>query len=128
METHYFTNGPKEVISYLFFCFNFLKYLIIHFRNLINRSIGALFRPPKFWGVKDPSFYPLFIFFASISGEAEAVENILELLRDPEPLNKNFEHPLDLAFQAGHYPRIREVFLNCGIIQNASDTSDEEME
>ena len=35
-------------MKYLFFCFNFLKYLIIHFRNLINRSIGALFRPPKF--------------------------------------------------------------------------------
>ena len=128
METHYFTNGPKEVISYLFFCFNFLKYLIIHFRNLINRSIGALFRPPKFWGSKTQVSTLLFIFFAPISGESEAVDDILELLRDPHPLNKNFEIPLDVAFQAGHYPRIREVYLNCGIIKNASDTSDEEME
>ena len=112
-------------MKYLFFCFNFLKYLIIHFRNLRNRSIGALFRPPKFLGVKKPSFNSVFIFFASISGNAEAVDNILELLRDPLPLNKNFETPLDLAFHAGHYPRIREVYVNCGIIQDASD---EEME
>ena len=33
-----------------------------------------------------------------------------DTLSDPESLNKNFETPLDLARQAGHYERIIEVY------------------
>ena len=33
-----------------------------------------------------------------------------ETLSDAESLNKNFEKPLDLARQAGHYQEIREVY------------------
>ena len=43
------------------------------------------------------------------------MHSILELLSDPEPLNKNFETPLDLALQAGHYQTIREVYENLEI-------------
>ena len=43
------------------------------------------------------------------------MHSILELLSDPEPLNKKFETPLDLALQAGHYQRIREVYENLEI-------------
>ena len=33
-----------------------------------------------------------------------------ETLSDAESLNKNYEKPLDLARQAGHYERIIEVY------------------
>ena len=33
-----------------------------------------------------------------------------DTLSDAESLNKNFETPLDLALQAGHYQGIREVY------------------
>ena len=40
------------------------------------------------------------------------MENILDRLSDPEPLNKNLDTPLNLALQAGHYQEIKEVYEN----------------
>ena len=65
-------------------------------------------RKSKFYILK--FFCPPLIFFPSISGDVEAVQNILEVLVDPEPLNKNLDTPLNLALQAGHYQEIREVY------------------
>ena len=39
----------------------------------------------------------------------------------PGPLNKNFEEPLDLALQAGHYQRIKEVYENLEIFLPCTD-------
>ena len=39
----------------------------------------------------------------------------------PGPLNKNFETPLDLALQAGHYQIIREVYENLEILSPATE-------
>ena len=72
-------------------------------------------RPPqikksKHFYFKKFQIYVL-IFFPSISGDARAVDLILsDTHSDPESLNKNFEKPLDLARQAGHYQEIREVY------------------
>ena len=53
----------------------------------------------------------------SFSGDAEAVESILSFLtNNPEPQNKDFKTPLDLALQAGYYHIIREVYENLEIL------------
>ena len=62
------------------------------------------------------------ISFPSISGDVEAVDLILsDTLFYSGPLNKNFETPLDLALQAGHYQRIKEVYENLEIFLPCTD-------
>ena len=67
--------------------------------------------------IKTSYFYKVSIICPSISGNAEAVESILSFLyNNPEPQNKDFETPLDLASKAGHYQIIREVYENLEIL------------
>ena len=50
------------------------------------------------------------------------MESILSFLtNNPEPQNKDFETPLDLALQAGHYQIIREVYENLEILSPATE-------
>ena len=45
------------------------------------------------------------------------MESILSFLpNNPEPQNKDYETPLDLALKAGHYQIIREVYENLEIL------------
>ena len=50
------------------------------------------------------------------------MESILSFLtNNPEPQNKDFETPLDLAAKAGHYQVIREVYENLEILSTATE-------
>ena len=49
------------------------------------------------------------------------VKMLLKPISTLEPLNENFEEPLDLALQAGHYQRIKEVYENLEIFLPCTD-------
>ena len=67
--------------------------------------------------IKTSNSYKVSLICPSISGNAEAVESILSFLyNNPEPQNKDFETPLDLASKTGHYQIIREVYENLEIL------------
>ena len=103
---------------------NAVKYLMGVLKNIEESDGYDFVKNPvqKYLEVRDEEGNTALHYWAA-EGDQEAVRSILQVMKNERPLNENDDTPLDLATDAGHYKKIRQIYKELNVFTIKKETS-----